>query len=330
MGAYAGYQGKTRIAEGDQTAFSRQMVKILNYGGMMSFDVVYALDHEIGLLRPVKLYPGRKTVFYYNYFEDESWELAEFDSKSCSLWTEKVGSGEFADVVLAAYMLYCIYDDFKGTVGYTGSIDEEWICGWIKHLIGDELPASCQEKLRDIEPIYTEDFLYEEDYIHKPLPPEVQDNPPYELSDDDRLYWWDGTDEVLISEEIEEWLLELADRHKQIKKENAAKWSEEEYSEETFFEVFVDADETYGRIDPFETMFHEFMDNREELDYRAALELFRQLLDENREKGKVIKLITGRWELASRKLTHNPTRMKIKRYLAVMANRKLRKKYFGF
>ena len=32
MGAYAGYQGKTRIAEGDQTAFSRQMVKILNYG----------------------------------------------------------------------------------------------------------------------------------------------------------------------------------------------------------------------------------------------------------------------------------------------------------
>jgi len=39
-------------------------------------------------------------------------------------------------------MLYCIYDDFRGTVGYTGSIDEEWLCGWIKHLIGDELPVS--------------------------------------------------------------------------------------------------------------------------------------------------------------------------------------------
>ena len=122
MGTYAGYQGKTRIAKRDQTAFSRQMVKILNYGGMMGFDVVYALDHEIGLLRPAKLYPGGKTIFYYNYFEDESWELAEYDSKTCSLWTEKVGSGQFADVVLAAYMLYCIYDDFRGTVGYTGSI----------------------------------------------------------------------------------------------------------------------------------------------------------------------------------------------------------------
>ena len=53
-----------------------------------------------------------------------------------------MGSGQFADVVLAAYMLYCIYDDFRGTVGYTGSIDEEWLCGWIKHLIGDELPVS--------------------------------------------------------------------------------------------------------------------------------------------------------------------------------------------
>lgn len=90
-GAYAVYQGKKGINERDQIAFSRQMVKILNYGGMMSFDVVYALDHEIGLLRPAKLYPGGKTVFYYNYFEDESWELAEYDSKTCSLWTEKVG-----------------------------------------------------------------------------------------------------------------------------------------------------------------------------------------------------------------------------------------------
>ena len=72
MGSYAGYQGKSRIAKRDQTAFSRQMVKILNYGGMMGFDVVYALDHEIGLLRPAKLYPGGKTIFYYNYFEDES------------------------------------------------------------------------------------------------------------------------------------------------------------------------------------------------------------------------------------------------------------------
>lgn len=61
MGAYAGYQGKTRIAKRDQIAFSRQMVKILNYGGMMNFDVVYALDHEIGRLREAgKTLSGRE------------------------------------------------------------------------------------------------------------------------------------------------------------------------------------------------------------------------------------------------------------------------------
>lgn len=262
------------------------MIKILNYGGMMSFDVVHAMGHDIALLRPVKLFPGGKLTFYYNYFEDESWESAEYDSENCFLWTEKVGSREFADVVLAAYMLYCIYDDFRGTVEYSGNIDEEWLCGWIKHLSGEELSVSCQEKLKGIEPVYTESFLDEEDDIHKLLPPEVRDNPPYELSNDDRLYWWDGSDEVILSEEVEKWFLELADRHKQIKKEYAENWSEEEYSEEKFFEIFADADGTYGRIAPFETMFHEFMDNREELEYRAALELFRQLVEENREKGK--------------------------------------------
>ena len=34
MGAYAGYQGKKSINERDRATFSRQMVKILNYGGM--------------------------------------------------------------------------------------------------------------------------------------------------------------------------------------------------------------------------------------------------------------------------------------------------------
>ena len=60
MGTYAGYQGKSRIAKRDQTAFSRQMVKILNYGGMMGFDVVYALDHEIGLFETGKTLSGRE------------------------------------------------------------------------------------------------------------------------------------------------------------------------------------------------------------------------------------------------------------------------------
>ena len=65
-------------------------------------------------------------------------------------------------------------------------------------------------------------------------------------------------------------------------------------------------------------------------EYRAAVKLLKKISDENKEEGKIIEKVRYSWDLTSRNVTHNAGRLKLKRYLSVMANRRLREKYFGF
>ena len=55
-----------------------------------------------------------------------------------------------------------------------------------------------------------------------------------------------------------------------------------------------------------------------------------EIAEENREEGKIIEKARSSWDITSRNVTHNIGRLRLKRYLAVMANKKLREKYFGF
>ncbi len=126
-----------------------------------------------------------------------------------------------------------------------------------------------------------------------------------EFMDDDRLHWWDGTDEVILSEKMDRWLKE-------------------------FWSLLVRNGQYYKRIYPFQTMFYEFLQNGNRIEYRAAIELLKLISDENREEGKIIEKVKRDWDLVSRNVTHNTGRLRVKRYFSVMANRALRKKYFGF
>ncbi len=77
---------------------------------------------------------------------------------------------------------------------------------------------------------------------------------------------------------------------------------------------------------------HEFVCNGSKKEYRAAVESFRRLIDDekNREAGKIIGKIGYNWEYYDCRATFNEGRLKLRRYLSVMANKKLRKKYFKF
>ena len=77
-------------------------------------------------------------------------------------------------------------------------------------------------------------------------------------------------------------------------------------------------------------MFYDFIQNSEKKEYRAALALLKMLYEENKEEGKVIKYAKGDWDLVSKNVTQNIARLRLKRYLSIMANVKLRKKYFHF
>lgn len=53
--------------------------------------------------------------------------------------------------------------------------------------------------------------------------------------------------------------------------------------------------------------------------------MFRQ-----KKERKIIKYAGWEWDMVSKNVTQNIARLRLKRYLSVMANVKIRKKYFGF
>ena len=141
-------------------------------------------------------------------------------------------------------------------------------------------------------------------------------------------YWWDGSDEVVISEKTDRWLRELAEEHQSLKQEYQG--AETGAFFEKFLKLLIDTEQYYKRIYPFQTMFYEFLDHGSQPEYAAAVELFKRLGERNKEAGKIIEKARGDWDLTSRNVTHNAGRMQLKRCLSVMANKKLRMKYFGF
>ncbi|MDD3361984.1 MAG: hypothetical protein PHW34_09975 [Hespellia sp.] len=157
----------------------------------------------------------------------------------------------------------------------------------------------------------------------------MEDKPNYYLTDDDRLYWWDGSDEVVISSRVEKWLGELEKRHKKIIEELKI----ENYDKEDFLQEMIEsltvANDYYVEIYAFQNMFYEFLQNGSDKRYIAAIRLFKELHEENKDLGMVVQGVRS-WKMTSKNVKCNEGRMNIKRYLAVMANPKLRKYYLGF
>lgn len=202
------------------------------------------------------------------------------------------------------------------------------------------LPLQFLEKVKGdvskpVPGISTAEFLRmdcEYSFIHTPR--ELENEPDYFVSDDDRLYWWDGSDEVIISENMDSWLKELSERHARIMSEMTAKKDKTNGDEENYLEdlciLLEEVENYYNRVFPFRSMFYEFIQNGHRKEFRAAAKLLRKLHEENKKDGEAIENLRHAWRLTSRKVTFNPGRLRMKRYMSVMANQLLRKKYFGF
>lgn len=500
MGTFGAYTGTMNIPQEKRDVFVKQVEKILNYGGMMQFEKVNLCGDSLGLLIPIELIGDKKLNFHYNYFEDDAWETADFDPKGMYFYSEKIGSSEFADVIIAIYFLYEMYDEGSGFTEVNGEIvNNEGYVGWLNHLLGTEFSMKkrfrlwenaqkfafarvdyretfnmghlssiipdgmvqyaggtehadllyiingtesltkehvkegsypedvfqCKDALKqyfaknteesDLEkvlellkmdrvsrknisegelleiaqkslflparvisyltaeikgisfwemwkniyenvyhdeimkkyasddlqeariikreqsvaPMKTSTFLRQDGYfVFWHTPEELKGKENYYISDDDRLYWWDGSEEVIISERTCQWLEELAVEHKRLM-ETVLEKEDDEFLR-GFMKLLVEIERFYKRIFPFRSMFYEFLQNGKKKEYQAAVELLRKLSDENKEEGSIIEKAGHDWELSSKNVTHNIGRLRIKRYLSVMANKRLRKKYFGF
>ena len=80
-----------------------------------------------------------------------------------------------------------------------------------------------------------------------------------------------------------------------------------------------------------EEMFYDFLQNISQKEYAAAIELMRQIAEDEdiRKAGEVIQYRKNR-ESESKNVIDNEGRLQVKRIFAVLANRQLREKYFGF
>ena len=63
MGTYAGYTGGMDILEEERDDFTEKMLKLLNYGGMMNFEVVNMFGIELGLIKQVELDENGRAFF---------------------------------------------------------------------------------------------------------------------------------------------------------------------------------------------------------------------------------------------------------------------------
>ena len=358
------HEGKYVFPDQEKEQLDDRMNKLLNYGGMMNVEEFCAYGHSMGLLKPVMIFPGGKARFNYNYFEDCAWNPVEYDSKENYFGSREVGCEEFFRVILAAYVLCELYDDGHGVL----LLGDDYIgvaryVAWINHLFGEKYTVD-KHKLLNFQwelkrnsvdeaelnarltkylgsagnelpySMKTVDFL-RINYNYKIYSgiEELHDKPEYYLSDNERLFWWDGSDEVIISEKIDLWMKKLADRHKQlmqIEKFNEKFQIDSHSFSKSFVSLLVDLDKTYRRISPFQTMFYEFLRHGNQKEYQAAVVLLRELAEENKEEGRIIMDMRGPWCWECRKRTFNQGRLNIKRYMSIMSNLALRKKYFDF
>lgn len=255
------------ISEESREEFTRNVMKLLNYGGMMQFEMVYLHGKEIHLLKPVELDKNGYAEFHYNYFEDDVWERAEYDANSGVLRSGQVGDAQFRDVIAAAYLLQKKY-----------------------------INATCNVKI-SAKPVIEK--------VMKSISSMAEEESGSILNDD-RAFWWDGTDRVAFSEDMERWIAGLSVQYSRLINEEFPI----QHEQGSFLRELMNILSEAGRLDKpvyaFQNMFYEFLEHGFDRRYAAAVKLLGKLCQDNARPEQ------------------------IKRYFSILANERLREKCFGF
>lgn len=139
MGIFADYVGKLDIPEEKRSEYARQMLTLLHAGGMLSVDGVGLFGRRIQLFYPPELGEDHCTRGWYNYFEDDCWGPWEFNADAGIFCPDKIGSGAFHTVVVAANILTALYSKNYNIVAVDGEyIREHKYIGWLNSVLGTQ------------------------------------------------------------------------------------------------------------------------------------------------------------------------------------------------
>lgn len=319
------------IPDSKKKEFEERVEQLFQAGGMMEMKhiqlcgktvhtIVKASMHEYGM------------DFYYSYFDDVSWENAGFDKKNCHIYSNKVGGVYFIDVIVAAYVLEGLY--LNGPA--LATVDEEQVspliyADWIYYLFRDEglFAHVYKDAPLVVKPVATERFLG----IHH----------------DDMILFWKDDGQIQFSDSLLEWFKELRERFDQIKEVKVSIKKPLEW----ITGLMKYADKNYYHIYTINDFYEETIAHPDDQRYLVLWKLYDEMLHdpemkkagsvifvpdgpeyENRgvhyPKDQLIRPLRTFWDLMSPDKRNNKARVTFRRYMALVANKELRMKVFGF
>ncbi|MCD8398949.1 MAG: hypothetical protein LUD12_17560 [Lachnospiraceae bacterium] len=170
MGTFANsfYARGAHIPEEKEQEFRERVEKLYQAGGMMDVDRISMFGIEVFTLRKAQMHEYGMN-FYYNYFEEDSWENAGFYLEENRVWSRKIGWLEFNIAVVSAYVLEHLYREGTGGVFVNGElVEEEAYIGWINYLFNEKFCEKNRDPWKLFDAIETEtdpdEYLRDTDY----------------------------------------------------------------------------------------------------------------------------------------------------------------------
>ena len=135
MGTFAWlFSDGGKVPENKREEFTKRIEKLCQAGGMMEVEYIQLYGKRLAMIRKATMHEEGMN-FYYNYFEDNSWENAGFNREKCSVWSGKIGWMHFHKAIVAAYVLEELYTEGVASAIVDGDPVTSWgYIGWINYL----------------------------------------------------------------------------------------------------------------------------------------------------------------------------------------------------
>lgn len=326
------YSGKeyNTIPDNKKKEFAKRIERLFQEGGMMRIKPNILYGKRVYTIHKIKM--GKSGVrFNYNYFEENEWETAGFDKENYYVFSGKLGHEDFLEVMTAAYMLEEQYvEETTVTRLYGDNVRKREYIGWINYLFDK---CYNQDKYY-IKPITTAGFLYKDH--------------------NDMIYFWNEKAGFDFSQGLHIWFELLKMKFSYVIEEEGTYLKA--FKEEPLrhiVDVMEAAEENYYHILTFTEFLEETKENIEDKRYWALWKIYEDMVFDHQliKVGSVIfapegtenkrngfweykrnskKVLIDDWASIPKEKKNNDGRKILRRYMALMANKKLRCQVFGF
>ena len=146
----------------------------------------------------------------------------------------------------------------------------------------------------------------------------------FEQDPDDMILFWEDDGRIRFSKELKKWFGDLSDRYDELMRTEFTVDKPLEW----ILNLMKYADENYYHVYTIDDFFEESLEHLQDLRYLSLWKIYDEMLHdpELEECRRLLK----EWKSMDQEKKNNKARRTFRRYMALVANRKLRKRVFGF